>query len=117
MKKPKRRKAVKKSRIEALEARLSAMKIHQDNMQMRLNEYREVLGPMWTTQNGHKRPLGMLSTEHLRKLVDGDWLRGWPHHINYAQGELERRRIDKELREMEKKPSLWKRFWDHGLGR
>ena len=80
----------------------------------KLADYAACLGPLWTTQAGARRPLGMLSTEHLENLTNGRWLEQLPNHFRYAQNELERRRIDTEMR---KKPSLWTRFWDHALGR
>lgn len=75
-----------------------------------LADYTVALGPLWSTQRGHRRPLGTFSDEHLRNLLNGQWLNHYPTHKEYAEGELERRRIDREHREAEKPKSRWARF-------
>lgn len=80
----------------------------------RCSDIEKAIGPAWTTMGGHRRAMGLLSTEHLENLVRGNWLDGLFWHKKFATEEIARRAIDAEHR---KKPSLWKRFWDHGLGR
>jgi hypothetical protein len=63
------------------------------------------MGPLWTTQDGHRRPLSMLSTEHLENLVNGRWLEQLPVSGRFAQNELARRKIDTDMR---KKPNPFK---------
>ena len=78
-----------------------------------LADYTVALGPLWSTQRGHRRPMGTFSDGHLQNLLNGQWLNCYPTHKEYAEAELDRRRTDREHR---KKPSRWARFWAHALG-
>jgi len=78
-----------------------------------LHDYHVALGPLWTTQLGHRRPMALLSTSHLEKLLKGNWLRQLPEHTEFAEQELIRRMEAEEA----KPKGLWTRFWDHALGR
>ncbi len=97
-----------KKRIEALEEDAGSLNYRLDCASGKLYEYMQAVGPMWKTAAGHARPLSMLSTEHLENLVNGRWLEDKCFHKGYAFRELERRKIDTDMR---KKPSLWARFW------
>ena len=103
-----------KERIERLAQQMGEYRHDLLMAQSELHDYQVALGPLWTTQAGHRRPLSMFSTEHLMNLVDGHWLDRLPDHKSYAKSELLRRQIDTGLR---KNPSLWRRFVNHALGR
>ena len=98
------------ARISRLEKQVQEEAVARRELKIYLSQYIDALGPLWTTQAGHRRPLSMLSTDHLQRLVDGGWL---PHHTtkhrDFAEQELWRRTIDVRFR----KPSLWRRICNY----
>lgn len=104
------------SDVVGIEEELGDQNAQLVEVQNKLCAYTTAMGPLWDTSTHHRRPMGMLSTEHLTKLVRGGWLGGLPEHKTYAEEELKRRAIDKLLRQLEKRPSLWQRFWNYLAG-
>ena len=51
------------------------------------------LGPLWKSREGATRPMGILSTSHLRAILDGHF--GDTERRDYAKSEIARRRADK----------------------
>jgi len=62
------------------------------------------LGPMWKTRSGYARPMGVLSTNHLRAILDGTW--GSGAQRTYAANEVARREEDAQWREKQAKPVI-----------
>ena len=61
---------------------------------------RDALGPIWTTAAGHSAPMALLSTSHLRNILEGGFARSETVQ-EFAERELERRGNDAEWRERE----------------
>lgn len=57
----------------------------------------DTLGPMWKTREGWTRPIGLLSTDHLRAILDGGF--GSSETRLYVDSELRRRASDDAWRE------------------
>jgi len=62
------------------------------------------LGPMWKTRSGYARPMCVLSTNHLRSILDGTW--GSGAERTYAANEVARREEDAQWREKQAAPGL-----------
>lgn len=81
-------------------SRLNLLKREVEEMGILLRSYTDALGPMWTTAQGHKMPLRLLSTSHLRNIVDGDFARSGAVS-DFIENELDRRKVDAGYREDE----------------
>lgn len=79
--------------------RVNRLKREVEEMGMLLHAYTETLGPIWNTAQGHRMPMRLLSTPHLKNIVDGGF--GGYDARQFAMTELERRRIDADWREKE----------------
>lgn len=81
------------TRMAADRTRNNRVRTEVEEMGILLRSYVEALGPLWTTAQGHKMPLRLLSTGHLRNIRDGGFTRN-RNVQEFIESELERRRID-----------------------
>lgn len=81
------------TRMAADRTRNNRVRTEVEEMGILLRQYTDALGPMWTTAQGHKMPLRLLSTGHLTNIRDGGFTRN-RNVQEFIESELERRRID-----------------------
>lgn len=77
-------------------ARVTRLQREVQELNVVLRQYTDALGPMWTTAQGHSMPLRLLSTPHLKNILDGGF--GTSETDSFIRRELERRRIDTDWR-------------------
>lgn len=82
--------------LRARNSRLNSLKREVEELGMLLRSYTEALGPMWTTAQGHRMPLRLLSTSHLRNILDGGFARD--RAADFIRTELQRRDVDAGFR-------------------
>ena len=78
--------------MSAERTRTNRLRREVEELGMLLHQYTEALGPMWQTAMGHRMPMRLLSTGHLKNILDGGF--GGYEARDFAKSELERRSID-----------------------
>ncbi len=94
------------TKVGAIGTRGTSVRTEVEELGILLRRYTEALGPIWTTASGHKMPLRLLGTSHLKNILAGGFTRSISV-TSYIESELERRRIDTGFRvdEMNGKPA------------
>lgn len=86
--------------IDAQGSRVTSLKREVEELGILLRQYTNALGPMWTTAAGHRMPMRLLSTLHLRNILEGGFCRSDVGN-DYIRNELDRRSVDARYRAAE----------------
>lgn len=78
--------------LQAERTRNNRLRKEVEELGILLHSYTETLGPIWNTASGHRMPMRLLSSGHLKNIIDGNF--GGYDARRFAMGELERRSID-----------------------
>ncbi len=81
------------TRMAADRTRNNRVRTEVEELGILLHSYVEALGPMWTTAAGHRMPMRLLSSGHLRNILEGGFAKG-SSVTGFIRSELERRSID-----------------------
>lgn len=85
--------------MSALSRRHNSLRREVEELGILATETRDLLGPTWTTKEGHTAPMAFLSISHLRNILAGGF--GNDAVKEFAEREVERRAVDADWRECE----------------
>ncbi len=80
------------TRMAADRTRNNRVRTEVEELGILLRRYTDALGPMWQTAQGHRMPMRLLSSGHLRNIIEGAF--GPRESREFAASELRRRSVD-----------------------